>query len=257
MAKKIEFNGKIACVTEHCRDLGISPNTLWTRKHRTGESDLECLKYYQENGVKFVNNTKIDFNGKIASIAEHCRDLGVKITTVHSRHYRTGEPYEKCLEYYQKNGVRSHKSSNTKHKIRDKRLYRRWSSTRQKCENPNHTAYPRYGKLGIKVCERWQNYENFENDLLESFLEHIEEYGIKDTTLDRFPDKMGDYEPNNVRWATMREQANNKRNNRMITEDLTVAQFAEKYNMKYSVVLARLNAGWSAEEILNTRKGRK
>lgn len=198
----------------------------------------------------------IEFNRKIASVAEHCRDLGVKPTTVQSRHYRTGEPYEKCLEYYQKNGIRNHKKDGTKHKkireIRDKRLYHKWWSTRQKCENPNHTAYPRYGKLGIKVCERWQNYENFENDMLESFLEHVEQYGIKDTTLDRFPDKMGDYEPNNVRWATMKEQANNKRNNRMITEDLTVAQFAEKYNIPYRIVLARLNAGWTIDKIINT-----
>lgn len=202
MANLIEFNGKIACVTEHCKDLGISPNTLWTRKHRTGESDLECLKYYQENGVKSV--------------------------------------------------IRARPKHRHSYKIKDKRLYSKWYSTKEKCENPKHTAYPRYGAKGIKVCERWQNYENFENDLLESFLKHIEEYGIKNTTLDRYPDKEGNYEPNNVRWATMKEQQNNKTNNRMITKELNVTQFAEKYNIPYSVVLARLNAGWSIERIINT-----
>lgn len=195
-----------------------------------------------------VNLSKVlvEFNGKVACITEHCKDLGVNPSLVQSRHYKTGEPYEKCLEYYYKNGVKNHK------KIRDKRLYHKWWSTRQKCENPKHIAYSRYGAKGIEVCERWQNYENFENDLLDSFLEHVEQYGIENTTLDRYPDKEGNYEPNNVRWATMKEQQNNKTNNRMITKELNVAQFAEKYNIPYNVVLARLNAGWSIDEIINT-----
>lgn len=253
MSKKvlIEFNGKIASIAEHCRDLGVKPQIVINRRYKTGESYEKCLEYYQENGIKF---TKIEFNGKLAYVAEHCRDIGVNEKTVYSRQHRTGETILECLEYYQENGVNSGIRHRHRHsrKIKDMRLYRKWYSTKQKCENPKHIAYPRYGAKGIKVCERWQVYENFEKDMLESFLEHVEQYGIKDTTLDRFPDKMGDYEPNNIRWATMKEQQNNRTNNRMITEDLTVAQFAEKYNIPYSTVLARLNKGWSVEEILNT-----
>lgn len=198
MPKKIliEFNGKVACCSEHCRDLGISPNTLWARKHRTGETELECLEYFQKNGVK--------------SIIRH------------------------------------------NYKVKDKRLYYKWSNTKQKCENPKHPSYKNYGGRGIKVCERWQVYENFENDLLESFLEHVKEYGIKDTTIDRFPNNDGNYEPNNVRWATYKEQANNRRSNRMVTDELNAIQIAEKYNIKYYTILDRLNKGLSLEKIITT-----
>ena len=164
-----------------------------------------------------------------------------------ARHYRTGEPYPECLKYYQKNGIQNHN-----YRIKDKRLYRIWSSTKQKCENPNHPAYKNYGGRGIKVCERWQIYENFETDLLDAYLNHVEKYGLKQTTIDRWPNNDGDYAPNNVRWATYKEQANNRRSNRMVTNGLNAIQIAEKYDINYETVIFRLNKGWSLEKIINT-----
>lgn len=191
----------------------------------------------------------IEFNGKIASIKEHCKDLGINSSYVYSRHHKTGDSYEECLSHYQKNGVLFR---NITYKIQDKRLYRRWDSIKQRCENHNDHAYELYGGRGILICERWQLYENFEKDLLESFLKHVEKYGIHDTTIDRWPDKMGNYEPNNVRWATRIEQQNNLNTNVMVTKDLNVAQFAKKYDIPYHIVSRRFKAGWTVEEILNT-----
>lgn len=249
----IEFNGKVASAREHCRDLNISYGAVKSRHQKTGEPYKECLEYYQKYGVKACADMKyIEFNGKIASLVEHCRDLNIKVSTVRARHYRTGEPYSKCLEYYQKNGVKSITKSTIRHnyKVKNKRLYRKWSNIKQKCEDPKHPSYKNYGERGIKVCERWQVYENFEEDMLESFLEHVDKYGLKETTIER-NDYNGDYEPSNCTWATRKEQANNRRSNRTVINGLNATQIAEKYDINYSTVLARLNKGWSVEEILN------
>lgn len=80
-------------------------------------------------------------------------------------------------------------------------LYRTWVQMRRRCNSPDHKSYKHYGARGIKVCERWQRFENFLADVGER---------PKGKTLDRI-DNDGNYEPGNVRWATTKEQAANKR----------------------------------------------
>lgn len=188
----------------------------------------------------------IDFNGKIASVAKHCRDLGVKISTVQSRHYRTGEPYEKCLEYYQKNGI-----GFRGRQVKDFRLYDKWWSMKDRCYNPKNRMYPRYGGRGIKVCERWHDYFNFEDDMYESFIKHVEQFGIKETTLER-NDYDGNYEFSNCTWEPWTVQANNRSSNIIVYEGLTFAEVCKKYNLPYQTAWARYSRGWTIEDIINT-----
>jgi hypothetical protein len=80
--------------------------------------------------------------------------------------------------------------------------YRSWQSAIMRCENPNALKYPRYGGRGIKVCAAWRDsFETFYADM-----------GPRPagTTLDRWPNKDGDYEPGNCRWATASQQNLNR-----------------------------------------------
>jgi len=76
---------------------------------------------------------------------------------------------------------------------------------RQRCSNPNHHKWPDYGARGIAVHPDWDDFP--------AFLAHVsslENYGAEGYSLDRI-DNDGNYEPGNVRWATVKQQANNRR----------------------------------------------
>ncbi len=77
-----------------------------------------------------------------------------------------------------------------------------WNAMLQRCTNENRDNYEFYGGRGIKVCERWESFENFLADMGERPV---------GTTLDRYPNNNGNYEPGNCRWATVSEQMKNRR----------------------------------------------
>lgn len=87
-------------------------------------------------------------------------------------------------------------------KGQNSRAYRSWTSMIDRCTNPNYKQWNYYGGRGIKVCRRWRKFENFLADMGEPPV---------GTSLDRYPNKNGDYKPNNCRWATAKQQANNRR----------------------------------------------
>ncbi len=100
--------------------------------------------------------------------------------------------------------------------------YGNWRSMRNRCSLPSHPHFADYGGRGITVCERWRAFENFLADM-----------GARPAgkTLDRYPNRDGNYEPSNCRWATMTEQLNNRRSVRILEingERHSVAEWARR-----------------------------
>lgn len=125
------------------------------------------------------------------------------------------------------------------------RQYRIWVGMRSRCNNPNVPIYRWYGGRGIKVCQRWDSFANFWEDMAEGYKDDLQ--------IDRI-NSDGNYEPKNCRWATKKEQANNLRSNRLITinnETKTLAQWIDNSSVKSSTVKQRFYVyKWSIEKSL-------
>lgn len=138
----------------------------------------------------------------------------------------------------------------TKHGDIDSQEYRSWTSMKARCGNPRTAGFHNYGGRGIRVCERWKDYANFLADM-----------GRRPTprhTLDRI-DNNGDYEPGNVRWVTRRQQALNRRDNRVLTwrgKTQTLMEWSEKTGIPYGTLWFRLGTmGLTIGEAIQFRKG--
>jgi hypothetical protein len=120
---------------------------------------------------------------------------------------------------------------------------------RDRCYNPNHISYANYGGRGISVCERWR--ERFEHFFADMGMRPGPEY-----SLDRI-DNDGNYEPGNVRWATQKEQGNNRRRNHLVTwgqSTHTIAEWEEITGINRDTIWSRLfKQGWSPERALSEK----
>lgn len=136
---------------------------------------------------------------------------------------------------------------NLQHGLSRTRVHRIWLAMKQRCYLKSINTYARYGAKGIRYCERWESFENFLADMGQPPTDKH--------TLDRI-DSAGDYEPLNCRWATMKEQQNNRSNNRWIEfrgDRRTAAQWAEHLGIGRSTIEARIDRyGWSVERALTT-----
>lgn len=123
------------------------------------------------------------------------------------------------------------------------RTYSCWKAMMDRCTKPTDPAFPNYGGRGIKVCTDWHRLCNFIRDMGE-----IPE-GL---TLDRI-DVNGNYEQNNCRWITMKEQARNRRSNRTLTfkgQTKLLCEWSEITGIPRTTITQRLKYGWSVEKTL-------
>lgn len=122
-----------------------------------------------------------------------------------------------------------------------------WKHMIQRCTNPNYIRWKNYGGRGIRICDRWR----------ESFEAFFADMGVRPSpshSIDRI-DNDGDYCPENCRWATPKEQANNKRSTRFLEYDGQSRRFSEWSKItgiSIRVLHGRLRRGWTAHETLTT-----
>jgi len=123
-------------------------------------------------------------------------------------------------------------------------IYRRWSDMHTRCYNEKFKHFYNYGGRGIKVEERWHNFENFYADMGDP---PDPSYQIERR------DNNGNYGPDNCQWATKKQQARNKRNNTYLTyngETHCVSEWAEITGLSQLLIAKRKRKGWPDDECL-------
>jgi hypothetical protein len=130
-----------------------------------------------------------------------------------------------------------------KHGMSHTHVYDVWSLMRDRCNNPNNPSYHNYGGRGIRVCERWNSF----NDFLADMGERPDGYEIDRKNND------GNYEPSNCQWISRQRNLNNKRNNRLLElngQTHTIAEWSRITGLSWLTIRQRLRYGWTVERTL-------
>ena len=150
---------------------------------------------------------------------------------------------------WNKEAARNRKNAHHESKTR---LYNVWVKMRSRCNDPKDKSYPRYGGRGITVCKEWENYFSFKEWAIKTGYDKDAKFG--QCTIDRI-NVNGNYQPDNCRWISMKEQCYNRRSNRRITyhgETLTATEWEKKLGYRKGTIIKRLHNGWSEERAVST-----
>jgi hypothetical protein len=137
--------------------------------------------------------------------------------------------------------VKTHGMSNTVE-------FSTWTDIKSRCYNKNLKHYSRYGGRGIKVCQRWL-------DSFENFYKDMGKRPSDNHSIERI-DNDGDYSPNNCKWATLIEQANNKRTSHYITikgKTKTIAEWSKITGLSIAMIWYRIKAGYTKESLIDKK----
>lgn len=131
-------------------------------------------------------------------------------------------------------------------------LQQKLCDMKRRCYNPEEKFYKDYGGRGIKVCDEWMDKKEGHSNFQKWAVENGWEEG---RSIDRI-DVNGNYEPNNCRWATPEEQANNRRNNNYVTINgvtKTTSEWSRQIGISQNAFTGRINSGWTGEELLKPK----
>lgn len=130
------------------------------------------------------------------------------------------------------------------HGLTDSDEHRIWCLMKSRCNNTANPSYPDYGGRGITVCDKWNDFVNFYSDMGPR--------PSKQHSIGRIENDKG-YSPDNCRWETPKQQANNTRRNKYYTIEgtrRTLSEICEANGLNYGTVKWRLRNGWTVEESL-------
>lgn len=122
-----------------------------------------------------------------------------------------------------------------------------WCHMKARCQNPKHKSFKHYGGRGIKVCQRWQSFDNF--------FEDMGRRPSRSHTLER-KNNYVNYKPSNCVWATQKAQMNNTRKNRIVEfqgVQMTLAQWSEHLGVTYQSLQHRIKKGIPLDSPNNNR----